>query len=149
MSLYLLKIMARQKIFQLMYRQIGGVNNPISPPTQLMQPLSLDMNAIENGRLRKQRMRAPRLRKSANENFISCLQEQEVHGISQSLQRIKIAEEIGEEFPLANIHAQRNVLDVATALHAQLRESRKEGGGQIIDAKKPEILKTLDGVSLP
>jgi hypothetical protein len=69
-----------------------------------------------------------------------------VDRIAEGFQGIQIAEKVGEELTFTNVHAERNVLDVSPALHAQFREPWEKGRRQVIDAKKPKIFKALNGV---
>ena len=85
-------------------------------------------------------MAAPALLVAAHQGLVIRLQEDDAVGHPGGGHLLQRPLQGPEEFPAPDVHHRRQPLDPALGVQAKLDELAYEVGGQVIHAKKPQIL---------
>jgi hypothetical protein len=142
-----LQIMSREQVLEFVNREVRRIDDSICPTLELEQSFPLELNALQHRRLRQERMRPARFRESADEDFVSGLEKEELDRDIEGSHTIQVREQIGKESALADIDSERHVPDLPFALNTEFRKFGKQRGRQVVHAKESQIFKALDRVS--
>jgi hypothetical protein len=91
-------------------------------------------------------MRAPRLGKSPNQDFLARLKEQQLDRMAKPFDTLKNTDQVRKKYPLSNIDAQGHISDLTFLLIAKIDKSWQQGGWKVIDTEISGILKHLECV---
>jgi hypothetical protein len=132
-----------------MHRQIGCINNTVGVAPQIGETLLFKPHTLQYREMRQERVGPPRLRESANQHLLTSFKEYQLNRMTKNLNPLKNPHEIGKEYALPDIDAERNIFDLASLLMTQLDKGRQKSRRQIIDAEIPDIFETLECMRFP
>src|SRR5690606_31868039 len=136
---------AADSVPELVRRHVAGVQHPVGPAPQLLQPAPLFADGFEDARLGHQRVAPPGFLEPPHQHFIGRLEEENRVLKPDSLQLAQRVKQVVEKLAAAHVADQRHPAQVAAGALAHFGELGDELRGQVVDAEIAQVFKGTHG----